>query len=167
MSSLSSNSDQPVHIALRAETAADEPFLFDVYASTRQEELDATGWDAAARRAFLSMQFNAMRKGYHSMFPGAAFSIILVGDQPAGLQVLNRTTDEIRLVDLALLPKFRQRGIGTQLMKVILTEAAQANKPVRLHVYLNSRATAFYERLGFVKIGQPDMYQAMEWKKTR
>ena len=48
---------------LRREEINDEPFLFQVYAHTRVEELALTNWDPATRQAFLTMQFQAMRRG--------------------------------------------------------------------------------------------------------
>jgi GNAT superfamily N-acetyltransferase len=150
-------------ISLRPEQAGDESVLFEIYASTRKEELDLTGWDAATRQAFLNHQFSAMRNGYRSMFPQAVFSIILLGGRPIGRQVVDRTPDEIRLVDIALLPDFCGRGIGTKLMRDLLAEATEVGKPIRLQVLIHSRATSFYTRMGFRQVGEPDVYETMEW----
>src|SRR5580765_5520428 len=150
-------------IRLRPEQSSDESVLFEIYASTRKEELDLTGWDAATRQAFLNHQFSAMRNGYRSMFPQAAFSIILRGDRPIGRQVVDRTLDELHLVDIALLPEFCGRGIGTKLMRDLLAEAAEVRKPVRLQVLIHSRATSFYMRMGFRRVGEPDVYETLEW----
>ncbi|HUA68934.1 MAG TPA: hypothetical protein VMA13_10360, partial [Candidatus Saccharimonadales bacterium] len=100
-------------IALRPEHAGDEDFLFAVYASTRQEELDLTSWDSSTRTAFLDMQFKAMRRGYRAMFPTADFSIVLRGPERIGRMVVLQLAREIRVVDLALLPEFRNQKAGT------------------------------------------------------
>ncbi len=151
-------------ITLRPELPEDEAFLFEVYASTREQELAMTNWDAPTRHAFLRMQFQAMRKGYREMFPQAAFNIIMREGQPIGRQVLNRAHREIRVVDIALLPRWCGQGIGTLLMRQVISEAAAARLPVRLHVLVNSRPIHWYQRLGFEKLGQADMYQEMEWR---
>ena len=150
-------------LRLRPEEPGDEPVLFEIYASTRKEELDLTGWDPATRQEFLNHQFSAMRAGYRSMFPQAAFSMILLGGRPIGRQVVDRTLDEIRLVDIALLPGFCGHGLGTKLMRDLLVEAAEAKKPVRLQVVIRSRATALYTRLGFRPVGEADVYETLEW----
>jgi ribosomal protein S18 acetylase RimI-like enzyme len=149
-------------VSLRAEQSEDEKFLFEVYASTRQEELDLTGWDEAARQGFLAMQFQAMRQGYRSRFPSAEFSIVMLGDQAIGRMVTDRSGAEIRVVDLALLPVGRSQGIGTLLMQRICAEAAGARKPVRLCVLKGNRAIGWYERLGFRKIGEAGFHDEME-----
>jgi ribosomal protein S18 acetylase RimI-like enzyme len=155
---------QSAPVALRPEQPGDEPFLFEVYASTREEELALTNWDAPARRAFLDMQFMAMRRGYGSMYSAGEFLIILLGARAIGRLVLNRTAAELRVVDLALLPADRNAGIGTLLMRRLCAEAAQAGKPVRLSVLKNSRAIAWYQRLGFVKNDEAAFYNQMEWR---
>jgi ribosomal protein S18 acetylase RimI-like enzyme len=154
---------QSAPVALRPEQPGDEPFLFEVYASTREEELALTNWDAPARRAFLDMQFMAMRRGYASMYPAGEFLIISLGERAIGRMVLNRTAEEIRVVDLALLPADRNAGVGTLLMRRACAEAAQAGKLVRLSVLKNSRAIGWYQRLGFAKIDESGFYDQMEW----
>src|SRR5579862_6150460 len=96
------SSRQPV--TLRPEQPADEAFLLELYASTRQEELELTQWDAATCAAFVKMQFKAMRQGYAGMFPLGQFSIVLLQEQAIGRIVIHRGEHEIRLVDMALMP---------------------------------------------------------------
>jgi GNAT superfamily N-acetyltransferase len=150
-------------ICLRPETAEDESFLLSVYASTRQDELNATGWDEAARQAFLRMQFNAQRQGYRGMFPTGSFLIILRGGERVGRMVVCRAPDEIRLVDIALPPAFQSQGIGTRLLKDLITEASATGKPLRVSVFRPGRAAAFYQRLGFVNRGGTGLYDQWEW----
>ena len=150
------------HICLRPERAEDERLLFDLYASTRQEELELTGWDARTRAAFLDMQFNAMRSGYRAMFPTAEFSIVLCDAKEIGRMVVHRTNQEIRVVDLVLLPDFRNRRIGTLLMQRVCDEAARSGKKVTLSVLKNSRPVGWYRRLGFSTVSEAGIYEEME-----
>ena len=108
--------------------------LLELYATTRQEELDLTPWDAATRAAFVTMQFKAMRQGYAGMFPRGQFSIVLFHDRAAGRMVVNREEHEIRLVDMVLKPEMRCHGIGTYLVQTLQAEARKAEKPLCLHV---------------------------------
>jgi ribosomal protein S18 acetylase RimI-like enzyme len=151
-------------ITMRPENAADEDFLYALYASVREPELSVTGWNQAARTQFLQMQFRAMRQGYRSMFPQAACSIILAGDKPIGRLVVNRDQHEIRLVDIALLPAYRSQGIGGELLRALVAEARHAGQPVRLQVLKGSAAARLYGRLGFRRIGDADLYDQMEWR---
>ena len=148
-------------IVLRPETPADEAFLSAVFASTREEELALTSWDAATRRAFLDQQFAAMRRGYRDMFPAAQFLILELNGTPAGRLVLHETPQEVRVVDLALLPAQRNQGVGTRLLRAICSSAPA---PVRLSVVKFNRAIRWYERLGFVKVGEMGFHDELEWR---
>jgi ribosomal protein S18 acetylase RimI-like enzyme len=150
-------------VVLRPEQPADEAFLLHLYASTRQEELALTNWDAATRAAFVTSQFDAMRQGYAGMFPDGQFSIVLLGDRAIGRMVIHRGAQEIRLVDMALMPESRCRGIGAGLVQTLLAEARRARKPVSLHVLKGNRAARLYERLGFRFTGGDGLYDEMTW----
>src|SRR5688572_12378444 len=121
-------------IALRPIGPDDRSFLLAVYASTREPELAAVEWDAAQKAAFVEMQFDAQHAYYQEHYAGAAFDVILVFGQPAGRLYVAREGDEIRIVDIALLPEFCNRGIGTTLLRELQSEAAAAGKPLRIHV---------------------------------
>ena len=151
-------------IALRCERPEDETFLREVYASTRQEELEASGLPLEMRTAFLDMQFNAQRQGYHNTFPRAEFHIILLGGQAVGCMVVNRAAEELRLVDIALLPQYRNQGIGTVLIQKLSTEAAAASQTLRLSVIKGQRVFRLYQRLGFAKTGELGAHDLMEWR---
>jgi len=149
-------------ISLRHESPADAPFLSELYAETRQHELEFTGWDAATRQNFLENQFRCRELSYRSMFPGAAFSIILLEGIAIGRLVVDRSATEIRVVDVAIDSLHRGRGIGTKLLKSIIEEARSSGKPVRLHALRASRELRLYLRLGFVHIGEFGFHDELE-----
>ena len=151
-------------LTTRPETPADMPFLLEVYAGARQEELNVAGWPEATRKAFVEMQFKAQQQGYQTAFPLAERVIILEDDKPVGRMVVDRAEGEIRLVDIAVLPARRGRGLGKMLIEKLLLEAVEARKPVRLSVVKGLRAMHLYERLGFRKVGEDLLRQEMEWK---
>lgn len=151
-----------LEVSSRPEQPEDEAFLFTLYSSTRQEELQSFGWDDTVQNSFLRMQFEAMRQGYRSMFPRAAFSIILAGEEPAGRTVINRTQQEIRLVDISLLHPYRGRGIGTGILSDLLAEALRTGLPLRLSAMKASRALDWYRRRGFHQMGESGPYVHLE-----
>ncbi|MGH9242345.1 MAG: hypothetical protein ACRD3G_30220, partial [Vicinamibacterales bacterium] len=81
----------------------DEAFLYEVYASTRREELALTDWDEDKKTRFLQMQFGAQHQYYQDYYPDTDFLIILLDELPVGRLYLARWPGEIRIVDLALL----------------------------------------------------------------
>ena len=153
-----------VQVDFRPALPSDEPFLFELYASTRQEEIAAWGWEDAQRQAFLSMQFNARQRQYSATAMNASHQIILCAGQPVGHIWIDHRPAEIVLVDIALLPDQRGVGIGTALIQRLQAEAAQAGKPIRLHVLNTNRASRLYSRLGFQVSREDEIYAEMVWK---
>lgn len=154
-------------ITLRPIRAEDEPFLFEVYASTRLDELAALGWSAAQREAFLRMQFRAQHQSYLAQFPTADFQIILWHERPIGRLYVERRPDEIRGIDIALLPQYRQAGIGTAILQDLLARAARDGRPFHIHVEKFNRAQHLYKRLDFTTLADDGIYLFMEWRPDR
>ena len=136
-------------IGLRPATATDDLFLYRVYASTREEEFRHIDWEENQKAALLAMQYHAQGAAYRQGFPGSGYEVILLGDQPIGRLFVHRDAGAIRVVDIGLLPEYRNRGIAGALLEAVLDEAAESGKPVRLHVDSSNRAVRLYERLGF------------------
>jgi GNAT superfamily N-acetyltransferase len=151
-------------VTLRLSTPADQEFLFAVYASTREEELSLWNWDENQQRAFLEMQFRAQSQQYGLCYPEADNNVIIFADHPVGRLLVDKMGPEITLVDIALLPEYRNRGIGTQLIESLLQEAKTLRKNVTLQVVRGSAAARLYERLGFTMVGGDAVY--LEMKKT-
>lgn len=149
---------------LRSVRAEDELFLRRLYASTRADEMALTGWTAEQQDAFLQMQFNAQRQYYREQFPAAEYQIIQCAGTDIGRLIVWRAAGEMLLVDIALLPEYRNHGIGTALITGLMAEAAQAGRPLRLHVEFFNPALHWYERLGFARIGEMGLYYEMEWR---
>ena len=150
-------------IDLRPAGPDDAEFLYRVYASTRYGELAPLRWPPEKVEAFLRMQFRAQDTHYRQYYPGAAFDVILVGGVPAGRLYVDRWPDEVRVVDIALLPEFRGAGVGTHLLAGLLAEAAAAGRRVSIHVEALNPARRLYQRLGFVKTSGSGVYDLMEW----
>ena len=154
-------------IKFRPICPADQAFLFGVFASTRPD-VALSNLGEEEKQEFLQMQFRAQHNHYQKHFPDADFLIVMLGKTRIGRVYARRTENEIHIIDVALLPKYRGQGIGTQLMSGFLAEGKRAGKPVRLHVLkMDRRAIAFYRRLGFVKIGEIETRDLMEWKPAK
>ncbi|HRX01613.1 MAG: GNAT family N-acetyltransferase [Anaerolineae bacterium] len=148
---------------LRPASDNDLEFLYRVYASTRTEELAVVPWSAAEKDAFLRMQFEAQHRYYHQQFVAASFDIVLRHGEPAGRLYVEERPDEIRIIDIALLPRYRGRGIGSALLQDILERGAALALPVRIHVEKNNPALSLYHRLCFRQVEDQGVYYLMEW----
>lgn len=151
-------------ISLRASGPEDEGFLYQVYASTRADEVAAFGWNEAQQAAFLRMQFGAQQRAYEWQFPGAEHSVIISDGELIGRLIVVQTEPEIRLTDITLLPAHRNAGVGTLLIKELQARAEAAGLPLRLRVTReNAAARRLYERLNFSPTGESDTHLMMEW----
>jgi GNAT superfamily N-acetyltransferase len=139
----------------------DEEHLRRVYASTRAEELALVDWDASVKESFLRQQFDAQDAHYRT-YPDASLDVIDVNGEPAGRLYVARWADEIRIMDIALLPEYRGRGIGTKLLEALLEEAAAEGKRLTIHVEKFNPARRLYERLGFSEAGDTGVYLLLE-----
>lgn len=152
-------------LALRPIGPEDMPFLLRLYRSTREEELAmVVDWSDEQKDWFILMQFNAQHTWYQEHYVGATFDVILVDEAPAGRLYVHRREREIRLVDIAFLPEFRNRGLGTSLLRALFAEAEGAGKPLTIHVEKYNPAMRLYERLGFTRIDETGPYDLMEWR---
>jgi ribosomal protein S18 acetylase RimI-like enzyme len=154
--------EQAAAVTLRPAGAADQELLYAVYASTRAEELAQTAWSDGEKAAFLRAQFEAQHRCYHEGYAGAAFDVVLVDGRPAGRLYVARGSEEIRIVDVALLPAFRGRGVGGRLLGALLREGDERGLPVRIHVERFNPALRFYERLGFRLVADGGVYLFLE-----
>jgi ribosomal protein S18 acetylase RimI-like enzyme len=154
-------------IELEPAKACDQDFLYQVFASTRMQEMAITGWSEEQQRSFLSMQYEAQRSSYLTQVPEARYSIILCDGVAAGRLIVDRTAQEIHIVDIALLPEFRKLGIGSAVMSELLEEASVAGKQVRLYVERFNPALHWYERLGFSALSTGPIYFEMVWCSSR
>ncbi|MBD0381961.1 GNAT family N-acetyltransferase [Paenibacillus sedimenti] len=142
----------------------DESFLYRVYASTREDELKVWGWENQTAEAFLHMQFRLQQHAYRLRYPDTEHRILWLEGNLIGQYRLNRGTEEITVVDISLLPDWRNAGIGTSLFRQWQVEAERTGKGIRLQVQQDSRARKLYERLGFVSVREDGVYVEMTWR---
>ena len=152
----------PFDVALRNAVEDDQPFLADLYASTRAEEMAlAASWSDERKRAFLLHQFMLQDQHYRLHYPNAERLLIEQGGTPIGRIFVAISVAEIRLMDVALVPAARGRGIGSALLTRLLDYADRLGRPVTLHVEPFSPALRMYERAGFAYVETRGIYQFM------
>jgi ribosomal protein S18 acetylase RimI-like enzyme len=154
-----------LEVSLRPVTDADQEFLIGVYAGTRADELAQTDWDDSQKDAFIRWQYEMQKQEYDARYPDARYEVILVDDVPAGRIWIGADDTQIRLLDIAVIPEFQNRGVGAHLLHQLMDEATRDNKPLRHMVFvLNQDAFRFYERLGFKTLEDVGGYLHMEWR---
>ncbi len=140
----------------------DDDFLYELYCSTRTEELSATPWSDDEKEKFLRMQFAAQSAYYREHYTDTTWDILCIGGEPIGRLYVARWENEIRIVDISLLPHARGQGIGTRLLNELIEESSKAKKPLHIHVEHSNPALRLYKRLEFKVIGDTGVYFLME-----
>jgi GNAT superfamily N-acetyltransferase len=121
-------------------------------------------WTEEQRKAFVKMQFAAQHQHYRQQYPDGDFMIILDRDRPVGRLYVTRLEDQIRIMDITVLPEERGRGVGTSMMRELMDEAAKAGKPLRINVESFNRSLRLFERLGFSPLEVDGFYVLMEYR---
>jgi ribosomal protein S18 acetylase RimI-like enzyme len=147
---------------LRPVAGGDRPFLVELYASLREAELALVPWEGATRRAFVEHQYAAQDAHYRAHYPGAMLDVVEVDGERAGRLYVHRGQSDIRIMEIALLPAFRARGIGTGLLCTIIAEAGASGRKLSIHLEANNPARTLYDRLGFRPVGERGIYVLME-----
>jgi ribosomal protein S18 acetylase RimI-like enzyme len=148
--------------SLRPVADDDRAFLVELYGSVREPELAHVPWDEATRSAFVEHQFAAQDTHYRQNYPGATLDVVEVDGERAGRLYVHRGPSDIRIMDIALAPAFRGRGIGTELLRRLIAEAQASGRKLSIHVEMNNPARTLYERLGFRPAGEHGVYMLLE-----
>jgi GNAT superfamily N-acetyltransferase len=152
-----------MEITLRPARPDDTPFLLEVYASTRTDELAALAWEDSMRDSFLRMQGEAQDADVRRRHPSADFLVIVADGQDAGrLYRVLLEDSELRLLDVALVPAWRGRGIGSRLLEELVEECRIQDWLLSLHVERDNPARRLYERVGLVAVAQDEVTVRME-----
>jgi len=146
-------------LAVRLVIEADEPFLRGLSHAERRPQFAALGLPEAMLTMMLDQQFQAQRAGYARQFPDAIHMILLHEGEPIGrLTTRLGETGVLHLIDIALLPAMRGKGIGTEAIATAMA-AGRALGAVTIALTVmsaNPDARRLYERLGFVAETSPD-----------
>jgi ribosomal protein S18 acetylase RimI-like enzyme len=151
-------------VTLRDALPADEVLLFELYASSRAHEMALVPWSEEQINAFLKMQYEAQTTHYRQAFPDATFSVILRDGAPVGRLYVRRGENEIRILDITILPDVRNQGIGNAVLSDLVREAAQSKKNVLIYIETFNPSLRLFGRLGFKSIGEEGFNYLMEWR---
>lgn len=146
-------------IALRPVGPGDADFLRTLFIADRRALFAAAGLPEAMLAIVLDQQHRAHEAGIAGDYPDADRRMILVDGVAVGRLVTARDpraeAPTLRIVDIALAPETRGRGIGTAVLGETIRSARQAGwTALSLMVaHTNPPAARLYRRLGFHPLG--------------
>ncbi len=151
-------------ILLRSIEEDDHPDLLRIFIHSRPELMAAVAdWELQSQNVFLGQQFQIQLDQYKNQYPQGRFDAVLAGEIIIGRLFTAKIENCLHLVDISLLPDYRNKGIGSSLMIDLLREAGTAGMNVRLHVLKDNAATRLYRRLGFMTKTEAGLHQTMHW----
>lgn len=155
-------------LRLRPEQDDDDAFRFVLFCHSRPAELGRLQIEPAAYEQLMRFQYRAQTMSYRTAFPAARFDIVELDGAPIGRIVIDRSGRHIEIIDWAITPQMRGRGIGTAMMRAVLEEARQASRQVRLRVASgNDAALRLYLRLGFEPVATIPFHTELAWSGAR
>ena len=140
-------------VTLRPAAEEDRSFLLRLYGSTREPELEASGLPREQWGAFVEHQFAAQSRHYET-YEDTSYDLVLVDGEPVGRLIVARWPEDLRVVDIALLPEHRGRGIGGSVMRALIEEADERGVKTSIHVERFNPAQRLYARLGFRAVAE-------------
>lgn len=150
-------------IVIREQREDDGRFLRELFASLRAHELSRAAVPLDVWRTLLDQQFALQMANYQTYFPDAEYWIVEHAGQPAGRLYLRDDGEAIRVMDIALVPASRGRGVGGRLLRHVLEQARARELPVWLQVELVNPARRLYQRLGFRDVVSDGIFVSMRW----
>ncbi|MEV6026342.1 GNAT family N-acetyltransferase [Streptomyces sp. NPDC052036] len=136
-------------ITFRVQEDADNEFLRRLFAAVLDAALGLHAWPERERECMLRLQYDARERDWGKRHPPGRLEIIEADGVPAGRIRLSQPEADAsrRVVDLAVLPGFRRRGLASAAL-------VRHGEEFRLNVSrTNLPAQRLYDRNGFAPHG--------------
>lgn len=151
-------------ISLRPARDDDSPFLYELFKSVRAPQFALLALPPEQLEMLMRMQYQARTGSYQAHYPESDNYVVLSGDMPIGQLWVFRSSEELRIVDIALLPDARGKGIGGSLLSQLIAEAERSGVPLRCSVATNNEGSLrLHQRLGFRITGEDEAYYRLEY----
>lgn len=155
----------PDGIILRPETPQDEAFLFALFRDTALTDMALLPVDAATKDALVRMQFASQTQTYRAQFPNARFDIVEQHGTPIGRIVVDDDEPAGCIVDFALIPGSRSKGLGTAILATVMQHFVRLQRPARCKVLINNAPSLrMCQRVGFQQIEVIPPFLQLEWR---
>jgi ribosomal protein S18 acetylase RimI-like enzyme len=133
-----------MRLVIRPATSNDSSFSYAVKRAALGDYVaQVWGWDETVQQNYHAADWAAHRP-----------DIVELDDIPIGTLEVVEHHDHLYIGEFYLLPQYQRRGIGTELLRRVLTQADAAAVPVRLQFLKVNPVRSLYERHGFEVAGE-------------
>jgi ribosomal protein S18 acetylase RimI-like enzyme len=150
-------------LSLRPARASDREFIESLYRSTR-DDLHLVDASRGFIETLNDQRHLAKTASYSDCFSDAIYFIVEEQGDRIGQVSIDFSHNEIRIIDLSLIPEARGKGYGVKIIKVLKQASNAVCVPIVLNVYKsNSAAKHLYETEGFKVTHSSQMIDSMAW----
>jgi ribosomal protein S18 acetylase RimI-like enzyme len=140
----------PNAVVLRRESPLDREAVDALVTADVAAQFAASGVDPTVIASLLRMQAAARRTQYADAHPDAVAEVIDVAGRTVGVVLTADLPEATRIVDLAIAPDHRRRGIARAVVAQLCRAADARSRVLTLQVWTdNAAAIGLYESAGF------------------
>lgn len=157
------------NFALRVAEPEDEAFLYEMFVASRERELAPLPEEL--RETIARQQYGIQQGGVEADYPDAQRFVVLGGGDrpggpgaPVGMIILAVRPDTLWVVDVALHPGHRNRGLGAAVIGSLMDTCRQSGRTLKGSVTPYNPARRLYARLGIRELATERGYIALEWR---
>lgn len=149
-------------ISFRPVQPSDADFLYEMFVASRERELAPL--PSPMRDVLARQQYDVYRRGMGADYPDAHQLIVCAGANRAGMLFLAERPGVLWVIDLALHPERRNRGLGSAVLGRLMDTCRKSGRVLRGSVAPHNPARRLYARLGIRECDASQGYIQLEWR---
>jgi ribosomal protein S18 acetylase RimI-like enzyme len=154
-------------LSMRLVHAEDSLFLDALYRESRPDLL-ALPLAPSAIEQMIAMQRGSQSAGVKQIYPNAQDWLLCWHQELVGRLLLDMGRDDIRLIDIAVAPAWRNHGFASSVLEALQAHAARTNQSISLAVQCdNLVASRVYRRAGFSVCSSDTLFNQMIWQVAK
>jgi GNAT superfamily N-acetyltransferase len=154
----------PPDFYLRSDHEHDQEFIDTLYRSTR-EDLLMLPMDPVFIDNLIRSQQQIHALGVQQNYPNAQTIILEYQRQALGRMVFEHAADDIRLIDIAVLPSAQRQGRARYMLLYLQQMAGTRQASLSLRVVKNNlKARSLYLSAGFQIVDEDEISEQMRWR---
>lgn len=144
-----------INYDLRQATMEDKEFVYSLKKLVLKDYIDEIwGWDEDYQRKDFEVYYNPVNN-----------KIITWNNSGIGILETTEDSDEIHIIEIAILQEYQGTGIGTNVLKQIIDNSKARDKRVKIGCFrINVEAKKLYLKLGFKVVEETKTHYILELK---
>lgn len=157
-------------ITTRPVRDSDEKLLFRLFACTMDEHKPGPDFPDEQWKPFVEQQYKLQTAHYKKEFYDGTFDVIEHRGQPVGRITVCRAKfdglQQIRLIDIIILPEFRKQGIARKVTEELQSESKESGAPIICCTSLCEGTLPHLKNLGFETIEEHELNPTFKWEAS-